>query len=272
MTIKTKPGDYYRMPVFFGPMHGPRHWPEGTHIDRKNSSKRRSFGVNFLTDAATIEKILPPGFSLWGEPVITVEVTYVTEIAWLAGRGYNLCDVKLPAIYNSKGGPVHGTLVLIRWENMADPIISGREELGHNKLYCEIPPLRELNDEVAVDLSWLSFPFLRVRASGLAEVPLPAANSLNRGTLSYKYVPRTGVWGEADVEYATLTPNTLDVRTTRRLAGTGTLEFLPTTWRDMPTQSYIIEALREWPNRGYRGAYISEGLGVADTEGTHILE
>lgn len=272
MAIKTKPGDYYRMPVFFGPMHGPRHWPADVTIDRKNSSKRRSFGVSFLTDPATIASILPPGFGLWGDPVVTVEVTYVTEIAWLAGRGYNLCDVKLPAIFQSKRGPVHGTFVLIRWENMADPIISGREELGHNKLYCEIPPLRELNEEVAVDLSWDSFTFLRVRASGLVESPLPAANPLSQGTLSYKYVPRTGMWGEADAEYATLTPNSPDVRATRRRTGSGTLEFLPTTWRDMPTQSYIIEALRAWPNRGYRGAYLADGLGVADTEGTHIVE
>jgi hypothetical protein len=27
----------------------------------------------------------------------------------------------------------------VLWENLADPIISGREELRFNKLYCEIP-------------------------------------------------------------------------------------------------------------------------------------
>jgi hypothetical protein len=39
----------------------------------------------------------------------------------------------------------------------------------------------------------------------------------------------------------------------------------------MPTQSYIIEALRAWPILDYRGALLTEGVGVANTEGTHIL-
>src|SRR5262245_45823186 len=98
MPFEPKPGEYYRMPVFFGPMHGPRHWPANVQIDAKTTSKRTSFGVSFLSDRAQLEAILPDRFSLWGDPVVTVETVYITDIGWLAGRGYNLCDVRLQAI------------------------------------------------------------------------------------------------------------------------------------------------------------------------------
>lgn len=272
MPFQPKPGEFHRMPVFFGPMHGPRFWPADVTINPLTTSRRTSLGVNLLTDQAALDAVLPDGFEVWGDPVVTVETTWITDIGWLAGRGYNLCDVRIPAVYASRSGPVHGTLVLIRWENLADPIISGREELGHNKLYCEIPPMRSLNGTHDVQLSWLAHPFLRLSIQDLTDQPIAEPNPLNQGTLSYKYIPKTGAWGEADVAYATLTPPTPDVRALSRQTGTGSVEFLPTTWRDLPTQSYVIEALRAWPIREYRGAHLSTGVGVADTEGTRILE
>ena len=36
---------------------------------------------------------------------------------------------------------VDGDLLLILWGNRADPIITGREDLGYAKLYCELPSL-----------------------------------------------------------------------------------------------------------------------------------
>ena len=94
--------------------------------------------------------MLPDRFELRGDPIVTVELNYVTEIGWLAGRGYNLCDVKFEVTYHAKSGPVNGTLVLVRWENLCDPILSGREELGHNKLYCEIPEPRFVDERHSV--------------------------------------------------------------------------------------------------------------------------
>jgi len=40
-----------------------------------------------------LKEFLPPGFELMGEPVVTVFETYIKEIDWLAGRGYNVLGV-----------------------------------------------------------------------------------------------------------------------------------------------------------------------------------
>jgi predicted pyridoxine 5'-phosphate oxidase superfamily flavin-nucleotide-binding protein len=37
--------------------------------------------VHFLSDAQQLESMLPPGFELAGEPVVTVSLTYMTESA-----------------------------------------------------------------------------------------------------------------------------------------------------------------------------------------------
>lgn len=271
MAFNPERGKYYRMPIFFGPKYGPRMWPEGRTMDFDNFPKRRSFGVSFLSDVDQLNALLPECFEVWGEPIVTVEVTYLTELGWLAGRGYNMCDVKFNVVYKGEGEPIHGTLVLVRWENLTDPILSGREELGHNKLYCEIPPVRILDGHYAADMSWLAFPFLKVKIWDLKAVPNPAANPQNKGMLSYKYIPKTGEWGEAEVEYATLTPPAKQGRVLQRLEGQGSIEWVPTTWDDIPTQHHIVEAFRALEVKKVIYGYLWDGEGGASAAATHIL-
>lgn len=271
MSFDPKPGKYYRMPVFFGPMPGPRQWPDGMDFQFDTIPKRLSFGTRFLTRREQLQTLLPDCLEVWGEPVVTVEVTYFQQLAWLAGRGYNMCDVKFNALYKGKDGPVHGTLVLVRWENLADPIISGREELGHNKLYCEIPPIREHEGHLASEMSWLNHPFLKIAVSALRQVSNPAANPQNRGMLSYKYLPSTGNWGHADAEYATLTPPPRQGRMLRWLEGAGSVEFVRSRWEDLPTQYHVINAFAALEQLETRGGYLYESEGGASGSETHRL-
>ena len=37
-----------------------------------------------------------------GEPVATVFASYMTEIEWLAGRGYNVLGVTIPVTFTGK--------------------------------------------------------------------------------------------------------------------------------------------------------------------------
>ena len=262
-------GSFYRMPVFFGPTPGPRQWPEGRSFDFTKLPKRRVVGSRFLSDAAQLSVLLPDRFEVWGEPVVTVEATYMTEIGWLAGRGYNMCDVKFNAAYMGKDGPVHGTLVLVRFENLADPILSGREELGHNKLYCEIPELLSLDGRYSTTLGWLGHPFLELEVANLSDATQPApSDPPNQGMLSYKYIPATGDWGVADVEYATLSPPSPNIRTTLRQAGEGTVRVLPCTWEQLPTLYHLVNAFASLEVREARGGYLLEqqgGSSVAET-------
>ena len=216
MPFQPQTGQFYRMPIFFGPMPGPRQWPEGRTFDFRTTPRMRMIGIRMRTNPDQLAAMLPDRFELRGDPIVTVELNYMTEIGWLAGRGYNLCDVKFEVTYHSSNGPVHGTLVLVRWENLCDPILSGREELGHNKLYCEIPEPRLIDGHQKVRLSWLDTPFLDLSVTGFTKIPgvtKPSGNPDHAGMLSYKYIPKTGAWGEADVEYVTLSPQ--DRKSTR---------------------------------------------------------
>ncbi|MFT4046783.1 MAG: acetoacetate decarboxylase family protein [Solimonas sp.] len=273
MPFDPKRGSYYRMPIFFGPMPGPRQWPPGLECDFSKTPKRKAIAVRYLTDKDKLQAHLPDGFEIWGEPVLTVEVTYMWELGWLAGRGYNMCDVKFPAVFKGKDGPIHGTLLLVRFEDLTDPILSGREELGHNKLYCEIPPLRQHKGKEATQMSWLHHPFLKIAAWDLRDDPrLPPPDPLNKGLLSYKYLPRTGVWGTADVEYATLTPPAWNGRTTSRRVGQGSVEFIKARWEDLPTLHHLVNAFEALPILEYRGAVVYEMEGGASGAETHIVE
>ena len=274
MAFDPQPGSYYRMPIFFGPMSGPRQWPAGRTFDFTKTPVTRTMGVRMRTDAEQLQALLPARFTLRGEPLLTIEVFYMTEIGWLAGRGYNMCDVKFEVTYAGRDGPVHGTLVLVRWENLADPILSGREELGHNKLFCDIPPLRTLDDGHSATMSWLATPFLDIRVSGLdAPKSRIAPDPEHRGMLSYKYIPKTGAWGEADVEYATLTPPFRDNVTIRSFqVGDGSFAFRRATWEELPTLYPIVNAFADLDCRGFAGGYLVDSVGGSSVAQTIRLD
>jgi hypothetical protein len=273
MPFHPKRGSYYRMPIFFGPTPGPRQWPKGKDFDFTKTPKRRAIAVRYLTDKAKLQAHLPDCFEVWGEPVITVEITYMWELGWLAGRGYNMGDVKFPAIHHGRNGRTPGTMLLVRFEDLADPILSGREELGHNKLYCEIPPLNILEGHYSTQLSWLHTPFLKIAAWDLKEeLQPPPADPANKGLLSYKYMPRTGEWGVADVEYATLTPPSWNGRVTHRAIGQGKVEFIKAKWEDLPTLYHLVNAFEALPILEYRGAVVYDMEGGASGSETHKLD
>jgi hypothetical protein len=255
-------------------MPGPRQWPEGRDFDFRTTPRMRMMGIRMRTNADQLTAMLPDRFELRGEPIVTLELNYMTEIGWLAGRGYNLCDVKFEVTYHSTSGPVNGTLVLVRWENLCDPILSGREELGHNKLYCEIPEPRTIDDQQKVRLSWMDTPFCDINMTGFSPIPgvtKPSGDPSHQGMLSYKYIPKTGAWGEADVEYVTLSPHD-EVRKNMTIehfaVGTGDFHFRHCTWDELPTLYHVVNAFADLENHGFTGAHLIETVGgssIAET-------
>jgi hypothetical protein len=274
MAFAPKPGDYYRMPVFFGPTPGPRQFRDLARYDWGTLPRRHVLGARFLSDATVLQGWLPPGFSVWGEPVVTCEVTYFDGFGWLAGRGYNMCDLKFNAVYRKSGPTVHGTLLIVRYENLCDPILSGREELGHNKLWCEIPPLREHEGRAATEMSWLGCTFWKIAAWDLVDAPAtpPPPDPQHRGLLSYKYMPRTGEWGTPDVAYATLTPPAWTGQIIRRQVGRGEVRFVRPQWEELPTMYHMINAFCDLPQLESRGGYLYEMRGGASGSETHIVD
>ena len=43
---------------------------------------------------------------------------------------------------------------MMRWENLADPILTGREELGSEKIYCAVPDPEITATTASVSVNW----------------------------------------------------------------------------------------------------------------------
>jgi hypothetical protein len=225
-----------------------------------------------LTNRDQLEELLPPVFELGGEPVVSVFASYMTEIEWLAGRGYNVLGVSFPAVFNGKQDRAKGGFLTVLWENLCDPILTGREQLGFSKIYCELPEPTVLRGETHVIASWLGFKFLDMKLTNMHEIPLPTEapsaspakpkDDVLTGTLHYKYMPRTGEWGTPDVAYPVLTPDGGGNGVTTELRrGEGTVEFHKARWEDLPTQYHIVNAFHELEIKEYRGASFSKSVG-----------
>ncbi len=260
----------YLMPTHFGPMAGPRQTPDGARFADPDDRIKETWSVSFLTDAEAIARILPEGFELAGEPVVTVTFSYMTNIAWLAGRGYNMLGVTVPARVVTQNRSVAGPFLMVLWENLADPIITGREQLGFAKIYCEIVPASTANGITTCRASWLGHTFATMTLSLSKDPPstsgAPSASADERASLlHYRYVPKIGAWGEAAIEEAVMSPvtNTAGV-CEQALAGTGEIAFHPTRWEDMPTQFHVVEGLRALPQLAPRGAEYRRFRGGVD--------
>jgi acetoacetate decarboxylase len=277
MTEDNKRAGMLRMPVHFGPRTGPRAGPQGQQFECRNGPNVTSFAINFLTDPQQLEALLPDRFELAGEPVVTVYANYQTDIEWLAGRGYNLLGVRFPATFNGEQDRVTGQLLTVLWENLTDPIITGRDELGVPKVYCELPEPENHDNEFHLTASWLGYRFLDMRVSkldALSEEQIVERQKVqtSAGDLHYKYIPKTGHWGEADVAYVTHIPTSTPNRVMHeQLVGEGTVEFHRTRWEDMPTQFNIVNVLHALEIREYRGASMSRWTGGKDLGDARIL-
>ncbi|PZU10987.1 acetoacetate decarboxylase family protein [Sphingomonas sp.] len=251
----------YRMPRVFGALPGPRNVPK----DRQhllNRQRNLALSMTMLTDRDALVELLPPGCVLDGEPLLTLNALYMTNIGWLAGRGYALISAGFRIARDSPSqGRLTGNFLAVVWENMADPILTGREELGWAKLFAEIPDPIAIDTDHVGSAGWDGFRFLDFSIRECRETdPSPATAS---GSFHYKYVPETGALDRADVEYLEYSPpgafatgyGGMTVR--QRFTGRGDFVFHPARWEDIPFQYPIINALAALPRLEMREASVT---------------
>jgi hypothetical protein len=286
MGYTLKRGLMYRMPTHFGPACGPRQGPERRNqfLNQEAKSETRVVAISFLTNPEQLEELIPEGVGLKldREPVVTISVTYMKGLLWLAGRGYNMLGVTFPVIFKGKKDLVKGSFLTVLWENLTDAIVTGREELGSPKVYAEIPEPRLYPKMVHCTAGWLGFKFIDLTVGNLTPLPsreLKAATGLRGsgdGLIWYKYIPKTGLWGTAEASYVTLTPMKSGGPPTRQEGwkGEGKVQFHRATWEDMPTEHMIVNAFCDLVIKEYRGAYVlkTEGGKVDDLSDTCVLE
>ena len=272
MSYSFEPGRVYRMPTHFGPVPGPRQQPDGVTRDWKQSPRTLTVSASFLSDAARLERHLPEGFTLAGEPVVTVDFHYMTGIDWLAGRGYNMIFVTWPAAFKGRQDKATGKFLSVIWENLADPIIAGRDEIGHPKLYAEIAEPRFWDGMQICSAGWMGFRFLDLTVAEFREAAPSPVKQHSDGTMMLKYVPRTGAKGEADVNQVTITPAE-DPETTieRRQAGVGAVRFHRATISDLPTMHHVVNALADLPIIEPRGGSLTHSYGSKWSRDQRVL-
>ena len=275
MSYRFEAGRIYRMPTHFGPAPGPRQVPDDVVVDSKRSPRRLSVAASFLTEA--LERHLPDGFTLAGEPVVTVEFHHMTDIDWLAGRGYTMIWVSWPATFAGSRDRATGKFLAVVWENLADPIITGRDEIGHPKLYAEIAEPRRWDGVQICTAGWMGFRFLELEVLQLRDADpnrqdLVRQGATSDGTLMLKYTPRTGAWGETDVCQVTLTPaDDPDNHVEQRQSGAGTVRFHKASWSDLPTMNHVVNALAALPVIEARGGAVTRSRGGKSYRDQRVL-
>tara|TARA_Y100001970_G_scaffold290518_1_gene424532 strand:+ start:815 stop:1663 length:849 start_codon:yes stop_codon:yes gene_type:complete len=281
MSYEFEKEKIYRMPTHFGPSLGPRQGPNGRKFECKDNPKSKSISVSFLTNPDQLESFLPPNFSLYGQPIVTVTASYIKEIEWLAGRGYNTLGVSFPVEFSGNKDKARGNFLLVLWENLTDPILTGREELGFSKIYCKLPEPKLYKDKISCTASWMDFNFMNIEINKITsgEIPLNKPKTDDeylKGMLHYKYIPKTGgtpgSWGEKDIAYAVLTPEETPNKVVKSIShGEGMVNFVKARWEDMPTQYTIVNAFADLEKIKYLDATVTETVGMKDISDQRIL-
>jgi hypothetical protein len=288
----------WRMPTAFGPMPGPR---QDFYGKRRDGSKGRftTASVKFRSSRTVLENLFPTEkFKFAAADTIayaTFAVTQLDNLEWLGGRGYSHFGLYIHGVQHTKedGETVVGTYLPVMFENLADPILSGRDELGFPKLYCELD-LKKDSQAFEMSAGWMSSKFCSLSLSGLIEAPAANGDSAasaepeaprhplapppppkETGLLFYKYVPATGSLGskergQADVEYTAFMPNDEDANTVEKKvettlkASSAEVKFDALDWKALPTLHHIIERLKGVPIFEVVEAKVVVGSGVSD--------
>ena len=260
---------YYRMPIGFGPFPGPRQIPFPGKRDSANSPRRTLAAVTFETDLKAVGALLPCGFSP-SIATVTVEVQHLEGIDWLANRGYSTLGVKFPVEYKGTTEHLEGDFLAVLWENLADPIISGREELGYSKLWCDIQDTVKSSNSRKFSAIWLGHQFFTMELSNLRESTKPPIP--RRALLHYKYIPKTGCPGHADAAYAVVTPaHNPNIKIEKHLVAEGSFKFVRSEWAELPTLFHIVNALADLPLLRFKSACLTVSRGGKDLSDQRII-
>ncbi|MEQ1537392.1 MAG: acetoacetate decarboxylase family protein [Sphingorhabdus sp.] len=244
-----------RMPTCFGPAPSPRQDAIGQAWSNPIASIT-AITASFLTVRQDLEALLPSGATLSGEPVVTVEFMYIRNLQWLAGRGYNTLGVRFPVAVASGEQPVTGPFLTVLWENLADPILTGREELGFAKLFCDLPPPTEMQGIMRCRASWDGHSFCELSLENAAEAEV--GTSTDDGLLHYYTMPRIGAVGESVTEGWALTPPSPNVEILSHKRGTAAVRFIKSSWEDLPTLAHVVNRLAALPMLEARGGTVTE--------------
>jgi hypothetical protein len=285
------PHMYWRQPIVFGPMPGPRQDFMGN--DRALKSLESTFqtaSIKFKTSRTLLKNLFPSDrYSFIGPGSVaraSFSQTTLNGMDWLGGGGYRHIGLYIHGVqYKKENGEVSkGTYMPILFESLADPIVSGREELGMPKLYTAID-IHERNDSYRYQTSWQGAVWGHFELEDLEDED-PAADKGtiggedDEGILVYRYIPKVGraTKGEAEAEYPVFVPHAQESKvvpskvTRLRRTKNAKIEINALGWDALPTLNHVVSRLGEIPIDEIIDAKITEGRGVPDVSSAQRIE
>jgi hypothetical protein len=248
--FKFEPNAFYMMPFHFGPR------PPGRGSAQYHDVT--TIAISYLTDRGRLAQYLPPPFEVGEDPIVSVAYSMDREIDWLAGHSYNIVAVNAAVVFNGEEDRLTGSYALVLWENLTDPILTGREMQGIPKIYADIPDHSIIDGEWRTSASHFGHKIVDLMIKDLRPLSRQQIDEMARrseGThwMGWKYIPKTGELG-AEISTPTVFPTAS--RTKEAWAGTGEVVWQRLTWEQNPTQFHIVNALESLPILEYRSAMV----------------
>lgn len=246
----------YMMPAHFGPRY----------TGEKTSGWYHDITmmiVSYLTDREKLAAYLPEPFEVAEQAVVSVFYACNKKVDWLAGRGYNLIGVNTAVNFNGEKDRLTGSYTLVMWENLTDPILSGRELQGIPKIYADIPDHSIIGGEWRSNASHFGHKILdlsidKLRAATAEELEAEKTSQEGKDNpMGLRYLPAVGGFGKPAVCEATTFPS--ESIYTEALVGEGKLDWNHLTWEQNPTQFHIVNALADLPVLQYLPAVVTKG-------------
>jgi len=253
--FKFNPNNSYMMPAHFGP----RHMGENTSGWYHDVTMMI---VPYLTDREKLGAYLPEPFDVGEEPIVSVVYACNKKVDWLAGHGYNLIGVNASVVFNGEKDKLAGYFTLVMWENLTDPILTGREFQGIPKIYADIPDHSIIAEEWRTNASHFGHKILDILINDLR---MPTLEEVEAGQkaqegkdnwMGWRFLPGVAGIGKS-VSEATLFPS--ENIFTEGWIGNGKIEWNRLTWEQNPTQYHIVNALADLPILEYRPAFVTKG-------------
>ena len=245
----------YMMPAHFGPRYAGEKssgWYHDVTV----------MAIPYVTDRDKLAALLPPKFEVAQEAVISVYYVCNNQIDWLAGHSYNMIGVNASVVYRGEEETLEGTYSIVIWENLADPILTGRELQGIPKVFADIPNHSINSDIWRCNASHFGHKIIDMQISDLRAPELEeiaAAHAAQAGKdnpMGWRYIQKVGGFEPRVDEYVTF-PSENRIKQVHY--GVGELDWKKLTWEKNPTQYHIVNTLKELPILEYKPAVITKG-------------
>lgn len=253
--FELDPHSSYMMPAHFG----------SRPLSPKASGWYRdvtSMTVAFLTDRERLAAYLPEPWEVAEDAVVTVTYACNRDVDWLAGHGYNLVAVSAAAVFKGERETLVGSYCLVMWENLTDPILTGRELQGIPKIYADIQDHSVIAGAWHTNASHFGHKILDMNINNLREptaeeTALAEKASAGRDNpMAWRYFPATGGFGQG-LSAPTTFPSENVI--SQAWVGDGRVDWQQLTWEQNPTQFHIVNALAEFPVLAWLPALVAKG-------------